>query len=389
MAESSAESMQIEPPPDAAPRAEGAEALTSPAAFPIPVLPAEGPPVAVGDHMELTSLDEGLIGSWYAVEIVEVEQEGEADVGAGKPAGPRALVTYTAYPDQDQEWVELSYENGWWEVQYLGRSGATLRVHAVRYGKVHEVGAALLRPGWQHRASDDEWTLMLGGVTLKAAAVQAGDLYTLTEDGVPDKVLSVSRQPAPGWNTAEVLKVNDDSTLLVAYLANAAEPPNVTVEVANVAEEEGNTNQVSWKPAEVVAVLGGGRFRAMVNGEEDFIEEFGMEDERKEWRKVPPSDIPRVQKANEAAKKKRKSTAGAGGAEDDEPLKKKVPTVPAFRFGFGMEVEVRGVEVGYEGSWYSAEVLAAKEADFATVVYDELFEAPTASTQAKEEVNHF
>jgi hypothetical protein len=64
--------------------------------------------------------------------------------------------------------------------------------------------------------------------------VQAGDLYTLTEDGVPDKVLSVSRQPAPGWNTAEVLKVNDDSTLLVAYLANAAEPPNVTVEVANV-----------------------------------------------------------------------------------------------------------------------------------------------------------
>jgi hypothetical protein len=77
------------------------------------------------------------------------------------------------------------------------------------------------------------------------------------------------------------------------------------------------------------------------------------------------------------------------GAEDDEPLKKKVPTVPAFRFGFGMEVEVRGVEVGYESSWYSAEVLAAKEADFATVVYDELFEAPTASTQAKEEVNHF
>ena len=62
-----------------------------------------------------------------------------------------------------------------------------------------------------------------------------------------------------------------------------------------MAEEEGNTNQVSWKPAEVVAVLGGGRFRAMVNGEDDFIEEFGMEDERKEWRKVPPN-----QQANDA-----------------------------------------------------------------------------------------
>ena len=71
-----------------------------------------------------------------------------------------------------------------------------------------------------------------------------------------------------------------------------------------VAEEEGNTNHVSWKPAEVVAVLGGGRFRAMVNGEEDFIEEFGMEDERKEWRKVPPNrpNQPNQpnQKANEA-----------------------------------------------------------------------------------------
>jgi hypothetical protein len=54
--------------------AEGAEELTSPAAFPIPVLPTEGPSVVVGDHMELTYFDEGLIGSWYEVKIVALEK---------------------------------------------------------------------------------------------------------------------------------------------------------------------------------------------------------------------------------------------------------------------------------------------------------------------------
>jgi hypothetical protein len=183
--------------------AEGAEALTSPAAFPIHVLPTEGPSVAVGDHMELTSLVEGFIGSWYEVKIVALEKEGDADIDAGKPAAPRALVAYTATP-AEQEWValnrlrpappplapgptptawtrrlangdqvELSYLGGWWEVQYLGRSGTTLRVLAVRYGNFHDVRPELLRPGWQRRTSDGEWTLMLGGVTRTISEVES------------------------------------------------------------------------------------------------------------------------------------------------------------------------------------------------------------------------
>jgi hypothetical protein len=95
----------------------------------------------------------------------------DSSVTPSAPAGPTPTAWTRRLANGDQ--VELSYENGWWEVQYLGRSGATLRVHAVRYGKVHEVGAALLRPGWQHRASDDEWTLMLGGVTRTIAEVES------------------------------------------------------------------------------------------------------------------------------------------------------------------------------------------------------------------------
>ena len=71
------------------------------------------------------------------------------------------------------------------------------------------------------------------------------------------------------------------------------------VEVADPEEDGG---AVGWKPAVVTEVLPHQRFRAMVNGEDDFVEEYGMEDESREWRKVAPDDLCRVRKANEAAK---------------------------------------------------------------------------------------
>lgn len=174
-----------------------ADAAEGPAVpvLPLPVLPP-APPVGVGDKMEVTSLEEGVIGSWYEVEILELD-EGGADGGA------RAHVKYTI--DSSQEWVatnllrplppaaptgpsptawtrrlssgdmvELSFDSGWWETQYQGRSGATLRVLAVRYGKVHEVKATLLRPGWKRGLQPgDEWTLTLGGMSRTVAEVEA------------------------------------------------------------------------------------------------------------------------------------------------------------------------------------------------------------------------
>jgi len=192
--------------------------IALPAAQPIPISPAEGPPAAVGDRMELTYFDEGLFDRcrpdrqmeeerdrwgpdrWDEVKIVALEKEGDADAVAGKPTGPRALVTYTAYPGEDQKWVsfnrlrpahpatptawtrrlikgdqvELFYEGGWWEVQYLCRTKKKQSlVLAVRYGITHEVNALQLRPGWQRRASDGEWTLMLGGVARTVAEVES------------------------------------------------------------------------------------------------------------------------------------------------------------------------------------------------------------------------
>ena len=63
------------------------------------------------------------------------------------------------------------------------------------------------------------------------------------------------------------------------------------------ADDSGDVNEMH---AALQAVGGrspaiAGRVISMVNGEEDFMEEYGMEDEGKEWRKVPPDDLPRVQ----------------------------------------------------------------------------------------------
>ena len=155
---------------EAAPGGAGGEA--APSAPPAPPVPTVIHPVAAGDAMEVTSFDEGLIGSWYEVKVVKLYAEGEAEGAAGQ-----ALVMYTAYPDNSNEWVdiarlrpvpppnptlptpaawtrrltngdpiELRYEQGWWEVQYLSRSGAQMSVLATRYGKVHTVSAAGMHP---------------------------------------------------------------------------------------------------------------------------------------------------------------------------------------------------------------------------------------------------
>ena len=47
--------------------------------------------------------------------------------------------------------------------------------------------------------------------------------------------------------------------------------------------------------------------------------------------------------------------------KEKEGAKKPATEKPAFRFGFGMEVEVRGHEPGFEGSWYAAEIIALRD----------------------------
>jgi hypothetical protein len=44
-------------------------------------------------------------------------------------------------------------------------------------------------------------------------------------------------------------------------------------------------HEVEWRPAQVRDLVGGGRFSAVINNDEQFVEEYGPEDEGKEWRR--------------------------------------------------------------------------------------------------------
>ena len=89
-----------------------------------------------------------------------------------------------------------------------------------------------------------------------------------------------------------------------------------------VAEQDGS---VLWKPSQVCELRGGERFVACVNGERDFLEEYGPEDEGTEWRRPSPTALPNVTAAFEAASAAAAASgltaprqAAAGDAEEDE-----------------------------------------------------------------------
>ena len=64
----------------------------------------------------------------------------------------------------------------------------------------------------------------------------------------------------------------------------AAGPPQLGDDVqVEVAEDD----RTCWRPAKVRRLADGGRFVVCVDGDEDFIEEYGMEDEGREWRRKP------------------------------------------------------------------------------------------------------
>ena len=498
------------PPPPPAPPADPAAPIT----FPPPVLTVLHP-VAVGDAMEVTSLEEGLIGSWYAVTVTKlgtaadagkdpaaddgqyalVEYEADGDAAAETewvsclrlrptPPPPPAVPTATAWTRRltSKDTVELSYEQGWWEVQFLGRSGATLRVFAQRYGKVHEVHATSLRPGWQAPEpgvwkfplggvlkTPDEWAPVIaakagggkgrssadgGGGGLGLPEMPVGEPATAFKWGHAVEVQSDAEGLKGCWVPGEVLKVDDDAaSVTVSWHAAETEPSTAAAPMAStrpaappvpagwaaylrpgeevdlfhdgawwavflesrkggrakvvegpddplprdvkvsqlrprfswlgwsggwkysadgrdvhlppgpaplshnfpneaaaggqsskgravrkpkkhgagadggragaslvplvdpervpklgeyleveVEEPEEEGGGVAWKTALVTSILERQRFVAMVNGDDDFMEEYGMEDEGKEWRKVPPDDLARVRAENEAAK---------------------------------------------------------------------------------------
>ena len=244
-----------------------------------------------GERLELTSTEEGLVGSWYGVEVMEVG----ADANAGK-----VFVKYVECDESEPPlWVDLSqlrpmppptpdvptpiawtkklvngdglqlyHEQGWWDVQYLSRSAGVLRVVAKGYNIVHEVYPTKLRPAWQHNANG-EWEFALGGIsrtatewsvllTSKPAMARQPSIGGLgpsilggggsgggagagaagAEAELPTYKWGVAVEVLASdggcWGPAEVLKEPKDDALSVAYIDEAAMPPNATISLSRV-----------------------------------------------------------------------------------------------------------------------------------------------------------
>lgn len=116
-------------------------------------------------------------------------------------------------------------------------------------------------------------------------------------------------------------------------------------------EERGS---MVWMPAEVREVKRNGRFFACINGDEEFIEEYGPEDEGSEWRKASKYD---------GLKRQRKSVDHyqpdlPGAREDDMHLSTKVGP---FR-----QVRERGGEGGAEGGGRSRRGRAGADRESST-----------------------
>ena len=141
--------------------------------------------ITVGAEMELTSFEDGLKGSWYAVRVEEVgcsdgtvrvqyTAEGYGEERAAperlRPPPPPLSAAPTGWASRlrSGELVQLSYEHGWWDVKFVRRSGSEFTVLAATYNITHVVGKARLRPCWLHDAAAEppkQWRVVAGGKT--------------------------------------------------------------------------------------------------------------------------------------------------------------------------------------------------------------------------------
>ena len=408
---------------------------------------AEGAPVAAlepgevgcfkwGVAVEIMSNEERLNGCWCPAEVLRVldnelnvawiadadPPNATAAVERARPAAPAPPAGWAANL-RPGEPVDLYHDGAWWAVLLESRKGLKAKVADGPDDPLpREVKLSALRPrytwlgwegGWKYVAEGRECFIPPGPAPLSHNVPSSG-AEAAPGPGQTSKGRTIKPKGGAGADLARTQS-------LVPLVDPERVPKLGELLEVEVAEPEESGGGVDWKPAEVVQLVARQRFMAMVNGEEDFIEEYGMEDEGKEWRKVQPEDLERVARDNEAAKAadaearrlqaerdlaEAAAIAAAGGGEGGEAAaaeggggkakgKKKsgeggegkvsgksgggkAAGGSSYRFGFGMEVEVRVRDKGYEGSWYAAEVLSSKEDGSCVVAFDGLYEAPPA-----------
>ena len=392
-----------------------------------------------------------------------------------RPAPPAAPPGWSTNVRVGEE-VDVFYDGAWWEVALESRKGAKVKVVAREYGQVREVPIGWIRPRYVWRGWSKGWVYRCSSSgaaeprTMQLASGPAPMAHHLPKDEQGAQHVNKSGRSVKKPKAY-------DNTQPQHLSQHAAEPPSLSSAArassgfwvapesvpkagnylhVEVADEK--TGDVAWKTGLVTEGLDGQRFKARVNGDADFVEEYGMEDEGTEWKSVAAEELEEVKARDEAAilvyeEKMRlaaeqeraaaaaaaeaaaaAAAAGGEGGEGGEGAKaekapkakkepkpkaekaakepkgkqpkeakeakpsgppkgvtasghapKPPPAVASFKFAFGMEVEVSRPDAGFEGSFYSAEVLKADVPEKPYVQYDGLYDPP-GGPNLKEEI---
>ena len=172
--------------------------------------------------------------------------------------------------------LEMFYEDGWWEVNYLssrsGDQGAVeYTVESAQYVVEHIVPGERLRPRWRRQGS--KWRKPDAQPRQQPAKKKAK-----AAPAAAPKASKASKAPKTAAASSKPLR--------------DGEPLEVEAEVSE--------GVVRWVPAVVLQLLVDGSFQALVQVPGDPFEDwFKMEDEGKDWRrpKPPPTKAAKAAKA--------------------------------------------------------------------------------------------
>ncbi|KAJ1640097.1 hypothetical protein T492DRAFT_5911 [Pavlovales sp. CCMP2436] len=156
-----------------------------PSAIPKPAAAWE---LRAGDKVEVRMLDEGWEGSWYSATVLSargksikvrydsvnddfdkpIEVAIETSDVRPLPPPPPAVFARELTPG---DFLELSEQDGWWDVELRTMRKGKFIVHAELYDVEHEATQTRLRPKWVWTASvgkgaseaGDGWTFAIGG----------------------------------------------------------------------------------------------------------------------------------------------------------------------------------------------------------------------------------
>ena len=178
--------------------------------------------------------------------------------------------------------LEMFYEDGWWEVNYLssrsGDQGAVeYTVESAQYVVEHIVPGERLRPRWRRQGS--KWRKSDAQLKQQPAKKKA-------------KAAPAAAAAAPKASKASKASKAPKTAAASSKPLRDGEPLEVEAEVSE--------GVVRWVPAVVLQLLVDGSFQALVQVPGDPFEDwFKMEDEGKDWRrpKPPPTKAAKAAKA--------------------------------------------------------------------------------------------